>query len=61
MTAKSVLMRPQGLRPGARAPTCTPLATPMASVLKWYNRHRAYSIWFKRRRYKDCRIFTWIS
>jgi len=24
MTAKSVLVRPQGLRPGARAPTCPP-------------------------------------
>jgi len=24
MTAKSVLMRPQGLRPRARAPTCPP-------------------------------------
>jgi len=30
MTAKSVLMRPQGLRPKARAPTF-PLATPLAS------------------------------
>jgi len=30
MTAKSVLMRPRGLRPGARAPTCPPLfATPL--------------------------------
>jgi len=28
MTAKSVLMRPQGLRSGARAPTCPP-ATPL--------------------------------
>jgi len=28
MTAKSVLMRPQGLRPGTRALTC-PLATPL--------------------------------
>jgi len=25
MTAKSVLLRPQGLRPRARAPTCPPL------------------------------------
>jgi len=25
MTAKSVLVRPQDLRPGARAPTCPPL------------------------------------
>jgi len=25
MTAKSVLVRPQGLRLGARAPTCPPL------------------------------------
>jgi len=24
MTAKSVLMRPQGLRPGPRAPICPP-------------------------------------
>jgi len=24
MTTKSVLMRPQGLRPGARTPTCPP-------------------------------------
>jgi len=24
MTAKSVLMRPQGLRPGARVPPCSP-------------------------------------
>jgi len=30
MTAKSVLLRPQGLRPRARAPTCLPLATPLA-------------------------------
>jgi len=29
MTAKSVLLRPQGLRPRARAPTCPPLATPL--------------------------------
>jgi len=34
MTAKSVLVRPQGLRPKARAPTCPhslspPLATPL--------------------------------
>jgi len=29
MTAKSVLMRPQGLRHGTRAPTCPPL-------LRWW-------------------------
>jgi len=29
MTANSVLIRPQGLRPGARAPTWPPLATPL--------------------------------
>jgi len=29
MTAKSVLVRPQGLRPRARAPTCPLLATPL--------------------------------
>jgi len=32
MTAKSVLMRPQGLRPRARAPTSPPLATSLAVV-----------------------------
>jgi len=30
MTAKSVLVRPQGLRPRARAPTCLPFATPLS-------------------------------
>jgi len=37
MTAKSVLMRPQGLRPGARAPTCPPTpryATGCRTLLK---------------------------
>jgi len=29
MTAKSVLVRPQGLRPRARASTCPTLATPL--------------------------------
>jgi len=29
-TAKSVLMRPQDLRPGARVLICPPLATPLA-------------------------------
>jgi len=29
MTAKRVLLRPQGLRPRPRAPTCPPLATPL--------------------------------
>jgi len=29
MPAKTVLVRPQGLRPRARAPTCTPLVTPL--------------------------------
>jgi len=34
MTAKSVLMRPQGLRPGARVPTCPLLllATPLPAL-----------------------------
>jgi len=32
MTAKSVLMRPQGLRPGARAPTSSTLATPLDDI-----------------------------
>jgi len=30
MTAKSVLVRPQSLRPGARAPLATPLFPPKA-------------------------------
>jgi len=47
MTAKSVLMRSQGLRPGARTPTCyatapetfapghvSPLATPLGAKAK---------------------------
>jgi len=33
MTVKSVLIRPQGLRPGARASTCTPFATPLDYVI----------------------------
>jgi len=36
MTAKSVLVRPQGLRPRARAPTCrfaTPLPAPRVACL----------------------------
>jgi len=32
MTVKSVLIRPQGLRPGARAPTCRPFSTPLVVV-----------------------------
>jgi len=32
MTAKSVLLRLQGLRPRARALTCPPLATPLQHV-----------------------------
>jgi len=35
MTAKSALMRPQGLRPRPRAPTC-PLATPLAGAQKYF-------------------------
>jgi len=31
MTANSVLMFLQGLHPGARAPTCRPLATPLSA------------------------------
>jgi len=34
MTAKRVLVRPQGLRPRARAPTWHPLATPLYEQLK---------------------------
>jgi len=33
MTANSVLVYPQGLRSGARVPTC-PLATPLDAILK---------------------------
>jgi len=29
MSAKSVLVRFESLRPGTRAPTCLPLATPL--------------------------------
>jgi len=34
VTAKNVLMRPQDLRPGVRAPTCAsvPLAMPLMSL-----------------------------
>jgi len=32
MTAKSVLLRPQGLRPRARAPICPPC---YATVFRW--------------------------
>jgi len=29
MAKQSVLMRPQGIRPEKRAPTCSPFATPL--------------------------------
>jgi len=37
MTAKSVLMSPQGLRPGEHAPTC-PLATPLYAATSDVNK-----------------------
>jgi len=33
ITAKTVLLHPQGLRPRARAPTYSPLATPLIKLL----------------------------
>jgi len=37
MTAKSVLMRPSGLRSGARAPTCfPPTSTPLQITHEWF-------------------------
>jgi len=35
MTAKSVLVRPQGLRPGARASTCSPSCYATAGGSMW--------------------------
>jgi len=37
MTAKSVLVRPQGLRPRARDPSCRPLATPLIEREQYRN------------------------
>jgi len=36
MTAKRVLMRPQGLRPKARAPTCPPPAMPLGEKVQQF-------------------------
>jgi len=51
MTAKSVLVHPQGLRPRVRAPTCLlPLATPLAPsaqrFLLFFNTNNAFKAYF---------------
>jgi len=38
MLVKSVLVRPQGLHPRARAPTCPLLATPLDEGAKMYTK-----------------------
>jgi len=37
MTAKNVLMRPKGLRHGARAPTCLPLFKAISTGIRIYS------------------------
>jgi len=47
MTAKSVLMRPQGLRPRARAPTCyaTELYTQLNCLTTWCSAFQCKLYW----------------